>query len=87
LIQESILIWIITIAFIVLAFFCVLKGFTASLPWLAAMVSFPWGAYGVSQACYYNKSKIENSSGGITYEKMMQNFKNCQEDIDINGPI
>lgn len=48
LLQESVLIWIISISFIILAFFCVMQGFTASLPWLAAMVSFPWGAYAVS---------------------------------------
>ena len=74
LLQESILIWIMTLSFIALAFFCVLQGFTASLPWLAAMVSFPWGAYGVSQAFYYNKSKAENVL------KINQN-------IDVNGTI
>ena len=70
LLQESVLIWIISISFIILAFFCVMQGFTASLPWLAAMVSFPWGAYAVSQAYYYNKSKAENTEGGVIYEKM-----------------
>lgn len=67
LIQESILIWIITLAFIALAFICVLNGYLGTLPWLTAMVGFPWGAYGVSQAFYYNKSKAENTQGGITY--------------------
>lgn len=89
LIQESVLIWVITLAFIGLAFFCVIQGFTASLPWLAAMVSFPWGAYGVSQAFYYNKSKKENSEGGITYEKMKQDFaaRIPISESDIDGPI
>lgn len=61
------LIWLITISFVVLSFVCVVNGFLGTLPWLAAMVSFPWGAYGVSQACYYNKSKAENTQGGIKY--------------------
>lgn len=68
LIQESILIWIMTLAFIALAFICVFNGYLGTLPWLAAMVSFPWGAYGMSQAFYYNKSKAENTQGGITYD-------------------
>jgi hypothetical protein len=48
LIQESILIWITTLAFLALAFVCVFKGYLGSLPWLAAMAAFPWTAYGVS---------------------------------------
>jgi hypothetical protein len=72
LIQESILIWIISLSFIILAFYCIKQGFTGSLPWLAAMVSFPWTAYGVSQAFYYNKAKAENTTEhGIAYHEMM----------------
>ena len=58
--QESALIWIMTIAFIVLAFICIDKQYFGELPWLTAMVAFPWTAYGVSQAFYYNKAKVEN---------------------------
>lgn len=58
--QESILIWIMTICFIVLAFICIEKQYFGELPWLTAMVGFPWTAYGVSQAFYYNKAKREN---------------------------
>lgn len=72
LIQESILVWIMTIAFIILAFYCVIAGYLGSLPWLSTMVAFPWGAYGVSQAFYYNKSKAENTQGGIKFESMIQ---------------
>jgi len=48
LIQESILIWIHTVAMIVLAYICVFLGSYAELPWLTAMVALPWTAYGVS---------------------------------------
>lgn len=72
LIQESILIWFISISFIVLAFICVLNGYLGTLPWLAAMVSFPWTAYGVSQVFYYQKSKAENTKGGIVYDTVTQ---------------
>lgn len=72
LIQESILIWIMTIAFIVLAFICVANQYFGELPWLTAMVGLPWTAYGVSQACYYSKSKAENTKDGIVYETALQ---------------
>ena len=68
LIQESILIWIITISFLVLAFICVFNGFFGELPWLTAIVGFPWTAYGISQAYYYKKSMKENTKDGIVYD-------------------
>lgn len=58
--QESILIWLITIAFIVLAFICVFNQYFGELPWLTAICGFPWTAYGVSQAFYYKKAEKEN---------------------------
>ena len=71
LIQESLLIWIITFAFIVLAFYCVTNQYFGELPWLAAMCGFPWTAYAVSQACYYRKAQKENTAGGIKYDTTM----------------
>lgn len=71
LIQESILVWILTLSFIGLAFYCIKCGYTGSLPWLAAMVSFPWGAYGVSQVYYYKKSMKENCRDGVKFESVM----------------
>lgn len=68
LVQESVLIWIITIVFLILAFFCVVNQFFGELPWITAMVSFPWAAYGVSQAFYYKKSEKENTKDGIKYD-------------------
>lgn len=78
LIQESALIWLLTLSFIGLAFLCVLKGYTGTLPWLSVTLTGAWGAYGVSQAMYYNKSKAENSAGGIIYEKAMKNNEEGQ---------
>lgn len=68
LIQESILVWITTIAFIVLAFLSIYTGFIGEFSWLAAMVTALWAAYGVSQAFYYKKAMAENTRGGITYK-------------------
>jgi positive regulator of sigma E activity len=82
LIQESILIWIVTLAFIVLAFVCVFTGYLGTLPWVAVMVTAAWGAYGVSQAFYYNKSKAENVTGGLIYEAAMAKINNPDQDCD-----
>lgn len=91
LVQESILIWIMSISFLLLAFYCIYKGYMGSLPWLAAMVGFPWTAYGVSQVQYYKKSEKENTKNGIKYEtvltELQQNAQICKEEfgIDLNN--
>ena len=83
--QEAALIWIMSLSFIILAFYCIYKGFTGSLPWLAAMVGFPWTAYGVSQAFYYSKSKAENTSGGIKFEKVMEEARQIAAQYQNNS--
>ena len=65
LLQESLLIWIITIAFIILAFVCVCNQYFGELPWLAAMCGFPWTAYGASQTFYFKKAEKENTSSAM----------------------
>ena len=79
LIQESVLIWLLTFAFIALAFLCVIKGYTGSLPWLSVTLTGAWTAYGVSQAFYYNKSKAENTEGGIVHAAAKA--KNYERDL------
>lgn len=79
LIQESILIWIITLAFIALSFVCIYYGYLGELPWLTAMCAFPWTAYGVSQAFYYKKSERENTKGGIKYDTVLSGMVNDKE--------
>lgn len=74
LIQESILIWLITIAFFALAYICIKNEFFGELPWLSAMAAFPWTVYGVSQAAYYSKAKRENTEGGIKFETTMNSL-------------
>ena len=67
---------------LVLAYICVFNQYFGELPWLTAMIAFPWTAYGVSQHAYYKKSQVENSSGGITYETAM--LGKCP---DTNDPV
>lgn len=71
LIQESALIWVTTIMILVMAFYCIVNENFGDLPWLTAMVGFPWTAYAVSQMYYYKKSEKENTVGGIKYESVM----------------
>lgn len=82
LIQESILIWVHTLAMLVLAFICVYRGAYAELPWLTAMVTMPWAAYGVSQHAYYKKAQAENTEGGIIFENAFaqpySEFEDCR---------
>ena len=81
LIQESILVWIITIAFLGLAYICIMNDFIGELPWLTAIVAFPWTAYGVSAACYYQKSQKENTAGGIKFESVMAQLGQAEAEI------
>lgn len=90
LIQESALIWVHTIAMIILAYICIVREYLGELPWLTAMTSLPWVAYGVSQGFYYNKSKAENTKSGITYETAMAELISeleKEEDCDIDDII
>ena len=80
LVQESVLIWIMSITFLILAFYCIFMGYIGSLPWLSAMVGFPWTAYGVSQVYYYKKSTIENAKNGIKYESVLAALDNAYSD-------
>ena len=82
LMQETILIWIVTITFLVLAFVCITNQYFGELPWLTAMAGFPWTAYGASQAFYYRKSEKENTVGGVKYETVMMEK---QVEIDHNA--
>lgn len=74
LIQESILIWLHTIAMLALAYICVFRGYFGELPWLAVMAGLPWVAYAVSQKAYYKKAEAENTEGGIKYETVMADY-------------
>lgn len=85
LIQESALIWIVTITLIILAFVCISKEYFGELPWIAAMVGFPWTAYGVSQAYYYRKAMAENTKDGIKYESVLSTLTNPSSDNDAMG--
>lgn len=85
LVQETALIWLVTITFLVLAFICIKNQYFGELPWLTAMAAFPWTAYGVSQAFYYKKATAENTKDGIKYETTMVEY--TPDDLAMMGGV
>lgn len=83
LIQESILVWVTTLAFIVLAFLSIKHDFLGELGWLAALCPALWAAYGISQGFYYNKAKKENTRGGIKYMAVANELGIVENDNDL----
>lgn len=67
------LLWLVTAGGIVLAAYCIYKGYTGSLPWLSAMVGLPWSAHGVVCSFYLNMAKSDHKEGGITFESARAN--------------
>lgn len=57
-------------------------GYLGTLPWVAAMVSAAWGAYGASAGFYYNKAKAENTTGGIVFESACGRQARSGQDCD-----
>ena len=78
--QESLLLWVVTLAFIILAFVCIANQYFGELPWLTAMAMAPWGAYAVGQGFYYRKAEKENTQGGIKYETVMAQLQTNDND-------
>lgn len=87
LVQESVLIWITTIALLGLAYICIILGYLGTVPWLASLCALPWGAYGVSQVFYYKKALVENSKDGIKYESVMKALDNASPNLADNDTI
>lgn len=67
------LLWIVTVGGVMLAAYCIFRGFDGSLPWLSAMVGLPWTAHGVVCSFYLNMAKSDHREGGITYETARAN--------------
>ena len=63
-----ILLWVVTVGGLVLAAWCIHRGYTGSLPWLSAMVGLPWAAHGTVCTFYLNMAKADHQTGGITFE-------------------
>ena len=62
------LLWVVTIGGLLLAVYCIYRGFTGSLPWVSAMVGLPWTAHGTVCSFYLNMAKSDHQTGGTTFE-------------------
>lgn len=67
------LLWVVTIGGLILAAYCIYKGYLGSLPWLASMVGLPWAAHGTVCSFYLNMAKSDHRDGGITMEAARAN--------------
>lgn len=67
-VDIRILLWVVTVGGLLLAFYCIRKDFTGSLPWISTMVGLPWSAHGVVCSFYLNLCKSDHREGGITFE-------------------
>lgn len=82
LVQESILIWLVTICCIIFAFICIFRDSYIELPWISALCSLPWASYAITANAYYKKSCSENTKGGIIYDSRLGLFGAKQTDTD-----
>lgn len=80
------LLWVVTVGGLILAAYCIHRGFTGSLPWLSAMVGLPWTAHGTVCAFYLNMAKSDHSEGGITFEAAKAKGFEIAEDINVESP-
>lgn len=76
------LLWVVTVGGLLLAFYCVHRGFTGALPWISTMVGLPWAAHGAVCSVYLNMAKSDHKEGGITYEAAKANGFRKPESVD-----
>ena len=81
-VMEMALLWVNTIGVIGLAYYSVFRGSDSAFPWLTAMVSLPWAAWGVSKTGYTMKSMRENTKGGIVYDSALSEQEEKQMFVD-----
>ncbi len=67
------LLWFVTLCGLILAAYCIYKGYHGTLPWLSAMVGLPWSAHGIICSLYLNMAKSDHREGGITFETAKAN--------------
>ena len=77
------ILWFNTIGNMLLAFYCVHKGYIGSLPWIAAQAGFPWTAYSIVGNAYMKLAASDHREGGITFETAKaRNFQ--MEDVSAH---
>ena len=64
-------------AVLILCYLAVFRGYTGSLPFLTALIGALQAAAAVVLAAYFNKSKAENTKGGIVYDTAVLTDYDC----------
>lgn len=80
------LLWAVTLEDLLLAGYCIYKGYAGSLPWLSAMVGLPWTPHGVVCSFCLNMAKSDHKEGGITFESAKANSFMPDEN-NTEGPM
>ncbi|MFB0920782.1 MAG: hypothetical protein QMB62_07870 [Oscillospiraceae bacterium] len=60
-----------------LCYLAVLRDFSGSLPYLTALIGLYQGATGYVIGKYMDKSKAENTKGGIIYDTAINSERDC----------
>ena len=64
-------------AVLFLCYLSVCRGFTGAMPYLTALIGALQAAAAVVLAAYFNKSKAENTQGGIVYDTAVRMDRDC----------
>ena len=60
-----------------LCYLSVIQNYNGSLPYLTALIGLYQGATGYVLGKYMDKSKAENTKGGIVYDVTINNDRDC----------
>ena len=70
-----------TMAVLALCGLAILRDFTGALPYLTTLIGALQAVTGVVLGAYFNKSKAENTKGGIVYDAALGNVSDSETDL------
>ena len=70
-----------TLAVLALCGLAILRRFEGALPYLTTLIGALQAVTGVVLGAYFNKSKAENTKGGITYDAALGNVPDSETDL------
>lgn len=68
---------VLSLATLGLCYLAVLRDYSGSLPYLTALIAMYQGATGYVLGKYLDKSKAENTVGGIVYDNVINSERDC----------
>ena len=70
-----------TMAVLALCGLAILRNFTGALPYLTTLIGAMQAVTGVVLGAYFNKSKAENTKGGIVYDAALGSVPDSDTDL------